>query len=1820
MTDGKPLLPEKWSSKDASSPQESVTQQRPSITGGEYWQTTKDYARTKRWNGKTNNCGVCCAWCCGIFLLILIIFLPILFCVIIKDAAQSSVDHSHLAVNSASLSLEYPNGSADASTPSLLQSGGGGLGATAADMKFRLTSKQTVSNAGSFGATLGAATVTAYFDGVEFGSFSTPEVKVHSNTGAEFTVDSLVEITNVTCWKQMSQLLFNGQDVTWKIRSNMKLTLDLLSLEYHVDFDKAIVIPSTRLESLVAESPVLQSGSSSSLLGSSNLTLTNTGLVELPFAGYTAYDLLIELHCAPGTWVTFARAVNDPFTLRLGHNRLPVDITLSHEVEPSNCPEACSPPEPGSCEAKNVDYANCSAGCLREIAMSQYVGRYASGKDTPLRLKGPVRDPKTPVFMEDMLGCASCPPMVVTAKGNRKTLLFNNLLSREGLVSTTTVTTGDLPEIPAPYTLTTMYNTENVTMSQSNLRFSVSLPPKWGVPFSYRKKNPFAPSGFEYVKCPATDFLINVKRDLPTPAAMPYRLASYATPADTIGHLLTGIEESLAKLVVDPASQKKLLEVFLVSQCNLAAVLDLLASACGVGDITATATAAMEITCNGSTIVSKPYCAQAARAAAISALQTATTNAALLGYVTDPIFLPAFIEGGGSACSLANPISFLLPAMQLLTANLTATLEACNVPPPCFSSTLTALLGVVDNACGLNESIALTAASAAACPDKSSAAAVLRAYSNGTIGDAFFVAMGGPCMADNPLTFILTYLATPPSTCNDINTIAATIGTYLESVLAGGAMEVVTKLMAVLLPVVNSCPKVIGNLNVALRGVLPSIAESLDHSPTCIANRMLGLSCVAKFVAGRQVTPGVSPPQLGLISRTYEDLTATPVNSLTVITDGVMDTTLGNFTLRGVKYHQDSVPLALDSNILNTLRAWGLYNETGLFNPAAWSAILDSTVLPSALVQLGGVYQLLAKAPEGLSPEGADALYGTIEAVIGGVLLDTLGVPEAELPLCGIDGDDDDAFLHFDMCDIPGEGTGNELVPDSPSSKGLPISNPTSTPPSFLEAMSTTSVMRGSGRRLRAGKLLAKKKGRGILSPRATAIIPEKEESSSGMALLEEGGGLSTHLAHGLMHMTSPSASPCGTEAAKLEAWKLGGSDARTFPEEAKAVGLKDRTMDVGLAFSGGGARAYSAALGALRVLSSKGVMKNIRYISGDSGGAWAASIYSYWNGKGTGAAQPGVSECMFLRKHLPPAALSDRVLRSMAKYEMGRGAVEKLLMPLIVAASDLYLDPQAIWQYGITAAYYSRFGLGDPNALFAYDSTQVNDIVRRNPDLANATFFLPRKERPFMIIHSTLMAPSSVVNETTLASNAVGFKEFQWTPLYSGMVLPTHEERYDGMGLNSSEEKVSDDVDVGGFYETWGLGSLAPTDAIPAFGGEGEADAANTVNATVEVCRRVEGGAPPASGAPHASRYPPTSLAFAGSSSSSWAGETQQYVRTGGKEDFVSGVMDMIMGLFRRESYQSCLQKGGSKLSCLQSTVDEISIWPATNNPSGEGMLFGDGGIVDNTGITSLLQRQVAKVVAIASSEVPFTFNASYDEEDYAFTGNEINGLGQFYGFTFKNPSSGRLVNGSTNLLFEDGRREYAKLVRAFNRLASNGSALVFSADLVTVANAKYGILAGAKTELTWVYPSPASQFTESLPAEVRDDVARSSADPSGLYFKFPNYNTMLQNCPDMDRWMAEIASGGAAAVVSVLQEFFASDCDVESLTPRQVNLLAGFTGWSIEENWADTFEGIFTDTAHPAAPEANRCDVGFTDYGGGTMVTSPAPMLLDNCPTKKN
>ncbi len=173
------------------------------------------------------------------------------------------------------------------------------------------------------------------------------------------------------------------------------------------------------------------------------------------------------------------------------------------------------------------------------------------------------------------------------------------------------------------------------------------------------------------------------------------------------------------------------------------------------------------------------------------------------------------------------------------------------------------------------------------------------------------------------------------------------------------------------------------------------------------------------------------------------------------------------------------------------------------------------------------------------------------------------------------------------------------------------------------------------------------------------------------------------------------------------QAWQSIGT-TYSFPEDSYEY-VASRP-NVGVTFSGGGDRSFSATIGALGAFHELGYIENIKYMAGSSGGSWGVAVYSYYQ-------HSFVNDSVMLGPIVFPADIVYDDLMNVdyycvRKYPNSSYFDDSLLYSgWVDAVQAIYLDPAGILR----------------GAPFSYNNESVSDIVLRNPSLASKNFMLQR-------------------------------------------------------------------------------------------------------------------------------------------------------------------------------------------------------------------------------------------------------------------------------------------------------------------------------------------------------------------------------------------------------------------------------------------------------------------------------------------------------------
>lgn len=266
------------------------------------------------------------------------------------------------------------------------------------------------------------------------------------------------------------------------------------------------------------------------------------------------------------------------------------------------------------------------------------------------------------------------------------------------------------------------------------------------------------------------------------------------------------------------------------------------------------------------------------------------------------------------------------------------------------------------------------------------------------------------------------------------------------------------------------------------------------------------------------------------------------------------------------------------------------------------------------------------------------------------------------------------------------------------------------------------------------------------------------------------------------------------------EAWQNVGTEF-TFPE--KELPEVQSRPNVGVTFSGGGVRSYTASIGFLGAFHELGYLDNVRYIAGSSGGSWATAVYSYYQ-------LYEVTDSVMLGPIVFPEDITYDGLQEV-QPNCVRAYPNTTYVPDGIAFED--------WVDAVQDIYFAAAGIGR-GVPFSYNNETVQDIKERNSELENTTFLVLRgnfneslstgiDKRPYPIIQATLIGLTDLMPWQPSNRN---FSLLEWTPLTAGVAY-TREVVYSPLDGGESITKT-----VGGFVEPFAFaGESGPEEGLPA-------------------------------------------------------------------------------------------------------------------------------------------------------------------------------------------------------------------------------------------------------------------------------------------------------------------------------------------------------------------------------------------------------------------
>jgi len=242
------------------------------------------------------------------------------------------------------------------------------------------------------------------------------------------------------------------------------------------------------------------------------------------------------------------------------------------------------------------------------------------------------------------------------------------------------------------------------------------------------------------------------------------------------------------------------------------------------------------------------------------------------------------------------------------------------------------------------------------------------------------------------------------------------------------------------------------------------------------------------------------------------------------------------------------------------------------------------------------------------------------------------------------------------------------------------------------------------------------------------------------------------------------------------------------------ALYLKDNMTEqgTGVAFSGGGSRALSCALGQMRGLKHLNLLDQVKYISGVSGGAWASSLYTYLpesfsDDDFLGAVVENPKD-LTLFYHDDTATALDRFTPG----NLGHVPTRIGIVEMLEKAIELWeagVPENELWVTAVGELIFKPFELFDPRnqKYFSLSDDWINKkITPYNSTLTPEQFYVPREGRPYLIVNFNIIPQ---------------FGEPQLLPMESTPTSAGILEDFTGQG------KEGNDIG-GGFIDPFAFGS----------------------------------------------------------------------------------------------------------------------------------------------------------------------------------------------------------------------------------------------------------------------------------------------------------------------------------------------------------------------------------------------------------------------------
>ena len=501
--------------------------------------------------------------------------------------------------------------------------------------------------------------------------------------------------------------------------------------------------------------------------------------------------------------------------------------------------------------------------------------------------------------------------------------------------------------------------------------------------------------------------------------------------------------------------------------------------------------------------------------------------------------------------------------------------------------------------------------------------------------------------------------------------------------------------------------------------------------------------------------------------------------------------------------------------------------------------------------------------------------------------------------------------------------------------------------------------------------------------------------------------------------------------------------------------------------FSGGGPRSFAASLGQMRGLNAAGVLPFFGAISCVSGGSWFGVPFSF--------APDSFSVTELLGDVTAPGDITVDGLKSIPETCLGSAllkltdtALARLIAYYIFEYLEGNLTFDKIWARCLNRLILTPFALGDTSSYFSLNAETVGQIVQANPGLAQTNFYTLRDNQPYVIAGATQIYPSSLLEsrgDLVRSAPPARSKAVRGGVDLTGQTFRHFEYSPAYVGTAQTFQGAGcGGADFGGGF-------------VQGFGFDSPAPTAAPQGNLAQVST-------PA--------YPFLLSDVIGSSSAA-----------------IAAYLDEVG---------------------LDAVFPEFSYWPIVKIGQEKACTysFGDGGVLENTGIVPLLRRQYKVIFAFVNSPYPV---GSQEDGCYRGVDGQITRL-------FGHIPPNDFGNSQDTQIFP---KEQLETVLTGLKQSKAAGGTVFAAGKFTIQTPNsFGLEAypgDGEVLILWMYNDLNESWKKQLAAPVQ--ALLGSSDPFNYLKNFPNYDTVGQNDGELlllsaqqvnllaDMWSYNIISG---------------------------------------------------------------------------------------------